>query len=427
MDETKERVNLSDVSDKFTEEVLVDVLSRAYNRKKVQLTDWNFGEGFAKGDSYLSIVNKGKLSGIVDGNSKQQVQVNIVVKSIPKNIGRRKTLRSGEFFGNEIIFYTKVVPKIEKFLAEKGQGNLLCIPRHLTSYMDGENDFIVLEDVSPLGFGPASRQTCLDWAEFTVILKTLAKFHAISFAYKDQKKEEFAEITSYLKETFFGSEHWNWHQKFHKKLTDIAKHALKMEYPNSKAEKQFNSYEFGSLYHKCSELFERKDAPTFIITAGDCWAPNFLVRDAGRNKKQALMLDFQLARCANPITDLSFLIYSCTQKPFRDQHYDDILKVYHSELSSAIKSLGSEPEKIYPWDLFMREVKEYFIIGLTFALESIPFCLLDPSQLFDLDAIIKGDEAVNIADVWTLSNIETSSGRQRLADIIVHAVENGYL
>lgn len=67
------------------------------------------------------------------------------------------------------------------------------------------------------------------------------------------------------------------------------------------------------------------------------------------------------------------------------------------------------------------------MLGLTFSIEAIPFCLLDPSQSFDLDAIITGDEAVNIADVWTLSNIETSSGRRRLADVIVHAVENGYL
>jgi len=72
-------------------------------------------------------------------------------------------------------------------------------------------------------------------------------------------------------------------------------------------------------------------------------------------------------------------------------------------------------------------VKKNFIFGLVFALESIPFCLLDPSQSFDLDAIIKGNEAVNIADVWTLYNIKTSSGRQRLADVIIHAVENGYL
>ncbi|XP_011699913.1 PREDICTED: uncharacterized protein LOC105457132 [Wasmannia auropunctata] len=427
MSQTKNRVNLSDVSDKFTEEVLTDVLSKACNGKKVQLTDWNFGEGFAKGDSYLSTVNKGTLYGIVDGSPRQQVQVNFVVKSIPKNIGRRKTFRSRDFFSNEIIFYTKVVPKIEKFLAERGQSSLLRIPRYLASYMDGENDFIVLEDVSPLGFGPASRQSCLDWAECTVILEALAKFHAISFAYRDQKKEEFDELTSYLKETYFGDHNWNWYQKFHKRLVDIAKHALMMEYPNSKAEKQFNSYKFGELYDMCTKLCEERGTSTSVIAAGDCWAPNFLVRDIGENKKEALVLDFQLARCASPITDMSFLVYSCTQKSFRDQYFDDILKIYYSELSSAIKSLGSDPEKVYPWDLFMREVKRNFIVGLAFSLEAVPFCLLDPSQSFDLDAIVKGDEAVNIADVWTLSNIETSSGRRRLADVIVHGVENGFL
>jgi len=202
------------------------------------------------------------------------------------------------------------------------------------------------------------------------------------------------------------------------------------------------------MYDKCAGFCERPNVATSVITAGDCWAPNFLVRDIGQNQKEALMLDFQLARCCSLICDLSFLIYSCTQKSFRDQYYDDALKVYYSELSSAIKSLGSDPEKIYPWNLFLKEVKchfvlkifnkrhynwyqlqvkDYFVFGLTFSLESIPFCLLDPSESFDLDAIVKGDEAVNIADVWTVSNIKTSSGRRRLADAIVHAVENGYL
>lgn len=86
--------------------------------------------------------------------------------------------------------------------------------------MDGENDFLVLEDLSPLGFGPASRQSCLDWAECTVILEALAKFHAISFAYRDQRREEFAETVSYLKETYFGTgPHWDWYERFH--VSDI--------------------------------------------------------------------------------------------------------------------------------------------------------------------------------------------------------------
>lgn len=137
----------------------------------------------------------------------------------------------------------------------------------------------------------------------------------------------------------------------------MAKHALATEYPGSKADKYFNSYKFGAIFDKCVELCDRTDAPTSIVCEGDCWAPNFLVRDVGRNRKEALMLDFQLARCASPVTDLAFFTYSCTLKSFRDQYFDDVLKMYHSELRCAIKLLGSDPENIYPWNLFMEEVK----------------------------------------------------------------------
>lgn len=145
-------------------------------------------------------------------------------------------------------------------------------------------------------------------------------------------------------------------------LLRVARHALTTEYPDSKADKYFNSYKSSDLYDKCMELCSRKDASTSIICEGDCWAPNFLVRDIGENLKEALMLDFQLSRCASPITDLSFFIYSCTLKPFRDRYFDEMLKMYHSELSNAIRLLGSVPEDIYPWDLFMKEVKHMYLI-----------------------------------------------------------------
>jgi len=106
MSQEKNQVDLSEISNKFTKQVLTDILCKVYNGKEILLTDWNFGEGFAKGDSYLSTVNKGKVYGITKDNSKH-VQVNFVVKSIPKNVGRRKTFRSAEFFRNEILFYTQ--------------------------------------------------------------------------------------------------------------------------------------------------------------------------------------------------------------------------------------------------------------------------------------------------------------------------------
>lgn len=100
--------DLSVVNDKFTEKVLQEILCKANDGKKVQLTGWKFGDEFTKGDNYLSTVNKVVLYGITDDEAKQEVQLNFVVKSTPQNVGRRITFRSSDFFTNEINFYTQV-------------------------------------------------------------------------------------------------------------------------------------------------------------------------------------------------------------------------------------------------------------------------------------------------------------------------------
>lgn len=62
-------------------------------------------------------------------------------------------------------------------------------------------------------------------------------------------------------------------------------------------------------------------------------------------------------------------------------------------------------------------------------MELIPMSLLDPSEAFDLDA--QNDDLyekdMDIANIWTLSNIKTKDGRLRLASVIVHGVQNGFL
>nr|XP_033341054.1 uncharacterized protein LOC117229016 [Megalopta genalis] len=419
----KDYGKLKEVSEKFTEETLKEIVLKVHKGQKVDNLNWCFDEANSKGDSYLSTVNKVKIVGNVDG---KEIEVKIVVKSLPQNIGRRNTYRSTEFFRNEILIYTKIFKEFEEFLNVKGQSELLCVPRHLASVMDGVNDYIALEDVTPLGYKPICRQNCVNLSQCIMILKAVARFHAISFAYKDQKKEEFNKLVDNLKETYISDEHWDWYKRFHKRVLNIAINALEMEYPDSEAEKRLKSYEFGALYEKGIEFCTRRThEPTSVISHGDCWIPNFLAQDIDGNK--ALMLDFQLARCSSPVLDVSMFIYGCTDKSLWDEHFETFLRDYHNELSISISLLGSDPEKLYPWDTFMNEVQEQFMLGATFSLEMIPFSLLDNSEAFDLDAIIKDDNAVNIDDVWTLSNIKTKDGRLRLANIFVHAVENKFL
>lgn len=143
------------------------------------------------------------------------------------------------------------------------------------------------------------------------------------------------------------------------RLLDIAKDALAKEFPNSKGEKQFNSYAPGELYKKSAEFCSRQKAATSVVNQGDSWAPNFLIRTNPSGKPEVLLLDFQLARCVSPVLDLSFFIYSCTDQTVRDGHFDDLLKIYHDEVSRTIKVLGSKPEKVYSWEQFSKEVQKH--------------------------------------------------------------------
>lgn len=141
----------------------------------------------------------------------------------------------------------------------------------------------------------------------------------------------------------------------------VARDALAREYPGSKGEERFNSWTGKKLFERSTEFASRTHAPTSVITQGDAWAPNFLIKKSEGASLVALILDFQLSRCSSPAMDIAFFIYTCTEKALRDDHYDDMLKLYHEELSKNINALGSDPKKLYPWETFIAEVRDSFL------------------------------------------------------------------
>lgn len=72
-----------------------------------------------------------------------------------------------------------------------------------------------MNDVSVDGFGPASRQSTLSLEECKYILKGMANFHGISFAFKNQNETKFYQIIAELKETYFSEEYYDWMKTFH--------------------------------------------------------------------------------------------------------------------------------------------------------------------------------------------------------------------
>ncbi|XP_014214807.1 uncharacterized protein LOC106643981 [Copidosoma floridanum] len=419
---------LKGVSVYFTEETLRSVVAKEKNvdPKVVEILGWDFGRANAKGDSHLSVVQRVKIKSKVNDN---ETEMSYIVKSFPQNIGRKKTFRSEEFFYNEITFYNEVATKFEEYLKSKGQSQLMLIPRCYASLLDGDNDYIVLQDVSVDGFGPLVRQASLTYEQCKSAAETLARFHAISFGFKRERKEEFEEMVSKLMETFYREDLYEkWYKRFFEStLVRIARDSLAKEYPGSRGEKVFNSYQPIDFFKKSTELCcSRAHEPTSVIGQGDAWAPNFLAREAHPGKFELLLLDFQLARCCSPVLDIVFFIYSCTDKTMRDQHYEDLLKNYYDELIMSMKLLDiPDAESVYPWDLFRKEVKEQSVYGLTFSLEAVPFTMMPEEEAFDLDQI--KEKEIDLVELFTLPNIKLSENRKRHADMILHAVENGYI
>lgn len=107
-----------------------------------------------------------------------------------------------KFYANETYFYEVVHPAYTKFLQEKNLENgFHNVPK---CYATSTKNVIVLENLKSRGFVLFGRGKIMDDKHINLVLKTFAKFHATSFAFKDQCKEEYAELIKNWDGDYFG-------------------------------------------------------------------------------------------------------------------------------------------------------------------------------------------------------------------------------
>ena len=285
----------------------------------------------------------------------KEFDVHLVIKSTPKSIGRKKTFRSTDFFKNEINFFSIVLKAFDEFQAAKKDAKYPFndIATCFITYMDGENDFLALENLNNYGYYTPTRQNAMDVNLCRLIMKTLGRFHALSFVIRDQSPQLFEELTSVLEETYYSNRLKPWYIDFMNDQIEVALDAVKNIYGGTIIEERAKKFlTDGSLYDKMVALTHARNRYS-VITHGDCWVPNFLIHSTkvdGRDVPvQAKMIDFQLARFASPVNDLAYFMYSCTTEELRAQYYDDLIKTYHTSLSELISDFGSNPENLFPF------------------------------------------------------------------------------
>lgn len=206
--------------------------------------------------------------------------LHLLCKMMPGSLETRDEMNMVEMFKREAFFYQKVVPAFEHFQEVRGltaENGFFGFPKCYACVCDEERDefIIVMEDLRPKNYRMWPKKQPVDIDHVREVLREMAKFHAVSFAMRDQQPEKFIELTMVgdmlrslmQKKTFieyFDSSHGR------------ALCVLERDLPQ-------HSIKFHSIWKNAAQLldqvFDGKDfEPYSVLVHGDCWNNNTLFR-----------------------------------------------------------------------------------------------------------------------------------------------------
>lgn len=240
----------------------------------------------------------------------------------------------------------QVLPYFRQFEESKGlirEGNgFVEYPKCYRTIDVDPSESVLLKDLSAHGFEIIDRHTQeISFEHVRLIMQVLGKFHAISFALKDQQPHKFQQLTSNLDELFIRRddpklrEYFLWHIETLKNVVsgDEDAHLL------AKVMKLFEQHPM-DVTANCLDV--KSAGAGSVISHGDAWQNNMMFKyDTNGKPIEFQLIDWQVSRHSSPIIDIVYFMFCCTTKELRDQHYDSFLRIYHESLTNHIQLYGA--------------------------------------------------------------------------------------
>lgn len=137
-------------------------------------------------------------------------------------------------------------------------------------------------------------------------------------------------------------------------------------------------------------------------------------------------LDWQIGRYASPALDILYQFFSSTRKELRDQSYNDLLRIYHNELSVTVRKLGSDPEKLFRYSDLLDELKAHGGFALVMGVLLTAIVLTKPDDVRDMDEytqrLAKGEDVT----AFTNDGVESDIYVKVVNDVIGDVIAYGY-
>ncbi|XP_059610228.1 uncharacterized protein LOC132257378 [Phlebotomus argentipes] len=352
-----------------------------------------------------------------------QKELHLFVKLAPRTDMRRKLYKSVLCFERERYMYDVILPRFQVFERKylKSADRFHNYPQMVMCNLQENQEYLVLNDLRREGYWSPKRSTPLNIHQCRLVLGTMAKFHAISYAFKDQHPEEFTILTSKLIETMFATPITT------DMLTFLSK---KIEYGLSTLTEPDDG-EYKRRLEKFGESFTENMISCVhvkdygAIVHGDSWISNLIFRFKNNVEEEVKLLDWQLSRHTTPVLDLAYFIFCCTDEDVRI-HLPELLDQYYDQLIRRIDRLGSRGTDLYPKGVFDDHCKRYMKYGLGLALMTLHSVTNDSENMPDVVPIL---ENANFAEMESIAGDLAKSPAyiSRMSKVIRDAVRFGYI
>ncbi|KAK9712056.1 Ecdysteroid kinase-like family [Popillia japonica] len=164
------------------------VLQEIIAREKFQNPTVVFSQGSKIGQGFLGVDTAVEIT---EGNRKLE----LFVKTAPKHEKFRELMHIRLAYCNEFRFYNTIYAEMDKFHQEKTGRPMNIAAKYCGGSDEEMKEIIVMENVKVEGFSAKNLREPLDKDHIVIMMKTYAKLHGTSFAFKDQRKEVFEDVT----------------------------------------------------------------------------------------------------------------------------------------------------------------------------------------------------------------------------------------
>ncbi|XP_033231661.1 uncharacterized protein LOC117182665 [Belonocnema kinseyi] len=306
------------------------------------------------GDNYLGKPYSVKIEGQKNGDLKK---FNLIFKCAPRDKDLEESLGVKHLYIREISFYEEKLPVFASLLKEYNL-SIRDIPRYYGGSTVSGNEVLILEDLRSYG-ASMKKSVIMDYSHASLAIRHLGRFHAYSFALRDQKPTLFENI-KLIKEPFY--KNLDKFSETYDILCNVAIKAIESEGPKYIDRLR----EFKKSIPKLIDFVidGRNAEPYTVLNHGDYWTNNILFKynDDGQ-PEDLFFLDFQAHRYASPALDISYMLFNCCTPEMRIKHYDELLHQYHNSLAQCLKELGSDVEKLFPFEMLLEQLRQFAIYG----------------------------------------------------------------